>query len=684
MYESDGVTPATGVIVCLYTGDPCGSPSYVTGAGTNSSGVYSLTDFPAGTYTLRTANNGTIYLNEWWASGLSSLDCIDAQTITVGVGETVTGKDFQLNSGSIITGTVYESDGVTPATGVIVSLYTGDPCGSASYVTGAGTNSSGIYTLTGFPAGTYYLRTSNNGTIYLNEWWGSGSSSLDCGGAESITVGVGETVAGKDFQLNSGSIISGTVYQSDGITPATGVIVSLYTGNPCGSASYVTGAGTNSSGIYTLTGFPSGTYYLRTSNNGTIYLNEWWGSGSSSLDCGDAESITVGVGETVTGKDFQLNSGAIISGTVYQNDGSTAAPGVIVSLYTGDPCGSAIYITGAGTNPSGDYSLSGFPAGTYFLRTSNNGTVYLNEWWGFPLSSIECNGAQTITVNVGQTVTGKDFQLDPIAELVYFEDFSGEPIFTFYEGIGDHRFQWNESAGIYEIEHIYDEQNIHRYAITPQFQRMVNQSFVVQVDLNTKYMTWGQHMAICFGEEDALVPGGPDNLWHISSNWDSSYSFNDGLANLWVTPAADKNKWYSFRFYFDYSTKTVDLLVTERDTGTIFYENNGVPFDPRPFNTVFLGNHLHNAEGSGGELHYDNIVITAIRDCPACSGDTVVIQDTTFTFDTVCECVGTESITIGNGVTIERDAVVTFIAPIVNMQSGIHVEEGAVVSIIQE
>ena len=75
--------------------------------------------------------------------------------------------------------------------------------------------------------------------------------------------------------------------------------------------------------------------------------------------------------------------------------------------------------------------------------------------------------------------------------MVYFEDFSTEPVFTFHEGVGDHRFQWNASEGIYEIEHIYDEANIHRYAITPQFQKVENQSFVVQVSLSTKYMTLG-------------------------------------------------------------------------------------------------------------------------------------------------------------------------------------------------
>ncbi len=67
--------------------------------------------------------------------------------------------------------------------------------------------------------------------------------------------------------------------------------------------------------------------------------------------------------------------------------------------------------------------------------------------------------------------------------------------------------------------------------------------------------------------------------------------------------------------------------------------------------------------------------------CPACSGDIVVFENVTFTSDATCQCTAATSITIGAGVTIQKGATVTFKAPTVKLQNGLHAEEGAVVHI---
>ena len=71
------------------------------------------------------------------------------------------------------------------------------------------------------------------------------------------------------------------------------------------------------------------------------------------------------------------------------------------------------------------------------------------------------------------------------------------------------------------------------------------------------------------------------------------------------------------------------------------------------------------------------------RPCPDCSGSPVVLEDVTFYSGTTCECVDATSITIGPGVTIQSGATVTFEAPTVELRSGSHAEEGAVVNIKQ-
>ena len=184
----------------------------------------------------------------------------------------------------------------------------------------------------------------------------------------------GQTLTGKDFQADTGAIISGTVYKSDGITPITGektLSVYLYEGNPCGNLTHVAAGTINTSdGTYELTGFPAGTYYMRLVHNSTIYMDEWWAEPASTRDCSLAQSVTVTAGQTLTGMDFQADTGAIISGTVYKSDGITPIAGKTLSvyLYEGDPCGNLVSVSAVPINTSdGTYWLSGFPAGTYYF-----------------------------------------------------------------------------------------------------------------------------------------------------------------------------------------------------------------------------------------------------------------------------------------------------------------------------
>jgi hypothetical protein len=67
--------------------------------------------------------------------------------------------------------------------------------------------------------------------------------------------------------------------------------------------------------------------------------------------------------------------------------------------------------------------------------------------------------------------------------------------------------------------------------------------------------------------------------------------------------------------------------------------------------------------------------------CSECSGDAVVLTGGTFPSDTICACVGTTSITIAGSVTVQAGATVTFKAPMVIIQNGFHVEDGASVTI---
>ncbi len=67
--------------------------------------------------------------------------------------------------------------------------------------------------------------------------------------------------------------------------------------------------------------------------------------------------------------------------------------------------------------------------------------------------------------------------------------------------------------------------------------------------------------------------------------------------------------------------------------------------------------------------------------CSGCAIPNVVITNREFTKGTDCLCIGTESITIGEGVVIQNGARVTFEAPKVYLQNSFKAEKGSTVII---
>jgi len=434
VYKSDGTTPLTGeavTVVAIYGEDACGPlRSHLGIAWTDPrDGKYKISGQPSGKYYLKTIDNGHVnYTDEWWASGGSTPYCSGAESINVVAGVEVTGKDFQLDPAGSISGRVYKGDGTTPLTGeaVLVVASQGSPCGHTFGIGGYWTNpDDGKYTFLGLAPGNYYLFAHEpNQANYSLEWWASGGSTpYHCSGAEPITVVAGTEVTGKNFQLDpSLGSISGTVFRSDGVTPVTGVLVSVaaFQGR-CEAGDRIGGiTETNpSNGTYTLSGLPPGKHYLvALTQNQADYANEFWTSTGSTSNCSNAETVTVG-NSPITGKNFQLDLGTSISGTVYKSDGVTPLTGkpIEVGALRGDPCGGSWLLDKTFTNPKdGTYTIKGVPPGQYYLRTDNlNLCQYINEWWASPGSSYACSDAIPLTVGV-TPLTGIDFQLDLIQD----------------------------------------------------------------------------------------------------------------------------------------------------------------------------------------------------------------------------------------------------------------------------
>jgi len=437
------------ITIRVYKGNPCESPIYAGQSSVGSTGSFSIGSLPVGSYYVKAINeNGSAYLDEWWASPSGSSLCSGAQEVALAATTSQKQANFVMDQGGMISGKVYQSNGTTALTGVSIQVdaVMGTPCGAPVVKRYASTTSSnGSYTILGLPQGTYYVRTSTGYNAgYIDEWWASAASTPDCSGAETVVINaMGQEISGRNFQLGLGGSISGTVYQGNGTTPVTGVkiFVMLYKGGSCDTQApndfkgYVPTDENN--GSYSFKGLPMGTYYLWAHNmHGSDYLNEWWASPKSTDFCEDRQAVEINTpGQAFSGRNFQLEQGGSISGTVYQNDGQTPVTEdrLLIRAALGSPCDPYLFPTEwayfgwAVTNPDGTYTLRGLPLTSFYLVSENGGASHwVNEWWASPESTVQCSVAQPVVISTsGQAVSGKNFKLDrgaSISGTVYRSD----------------------------------------------------------------------------------------------------------------------------------------------------------------------------------------------------------------------------------------------------------------------
>ena len=245
--------------------------------------------------------------------------------------------------------------------------------------------------------GSLYIADSDNHRVRMVDWKfhlistvaGTGGAGFggDGGPATSAAVNspqgvdalsstefyVADTGNARIRRVTFGGLITGTVTNATHGTPLSGVTVQVYNSG----GTFVTSANSDLAGVYTLTGISSGTCYLRTSNE-LGYLDEVYNNipcvGGTCPAVTTGAAVTVVNGEATTGIDIGLVLNGYISGTV--TDANTSAPltGVSVLAYNA----SNTPLAAVTTNASGQYTITGLPNGTYYVKTAN-GAGYIDE-----------------------------------------------------------------------------------------------------------------------------------------------------------------------------------------------------------------------------------------------------------------------------------------------------------------
>jgi hypothetical protein len=296
--------------------------------------------------------------------------------VPVIAGSTTRFIDIGLARGGQISGQVTDTNGA-PIVNANVTVY--DASGRFA-VSGRSDGAGSYTTLIGLRPGTYYAVAGAPG--YIRERYNETECFPNCVFTlgTGIPVAAGSMTSGIDFTLAAGGRISGRVRDAITLTGLANVQVGVFTAD---GVTQITGAGTDGSGRYTSTdGLKPGSYLLRTTNFAGR-IDEVYDNlvclPATEFCSGGATPVTVTGTQTTANRDFDLASGARISGMV--SDASTGLPlaNVAILLFDEDgrqvggkaPIPTAIRVN-AVSDSEGRYTIgAGVPDGTYFLATRN-------------------------------------------------------------------------------------------------------------------------------------------------------------------------------------------------------------------------------------------------------------------------------------------------------------------------
>jgi protocatechuate 3,4-dioxygenase beta subunit len=363
---------------------------FVRSTTSQSDGTYSTGRrlLPPGPYKVQATATG--FASQFFANQPTAAS---ATLVTVTANSDTTGVSFQLSPGGSITGAITRSDTNAPVTGVAVDVF--EAAGNALVKSGT-TNASGIYTITQVEPGDYKVRARL--ANFATTFHGGGRVLVDAN-TMPVTVTEGGTSQADISMAPAGGIV-GTVTDAATSAGVGGVAIDVYDANN-NSIESTTTSGT---GSYTLRRFQPGAYKVRA--RAQTYATTF-NAGKHTFPIADLVIVQSGNDTSVN---FALEKGSNITGTITDASGSPVL-GAFVDIYEAR---AANFVEGAFvTDVNGNYSAeSRLPAGSYVIRArrgnafSSVGLTFYNGKRGF-------STADTVKVDSGQTVSGKNIQMDP-------------------------------------------------------------------------------------------------------------------------------------------------------------------------------------------------------------------------------------------------------------------------------
>ncbi|NJL06069.1 MAG: hypothetical protein HC911_14430, partial [Chloroflexaceae bacterium] len=345
----DTNTPLEDIIVRLYRGD---AQSAFAGRTTTATGVYSFTGLAAGNYRVEFEPPfDSPYLGEFF-NRKPSLSSADLLVLTPPL--TVT-ANAQLELGGTITGRVTD-----PTTANLEDVDVTLLDDNGDFVKSAITSATGAYEIVGIAGGSYRVEFDPPfNSPFLSEFY---NNAAIIGASDLITVQVRTTIPNINAQLERGGVITGQVTAADTGLPLANV--SVFAEERCGGGS--ASATTNSSGIFTLQGLPTGRYQVIFSpTSGSNYVTQVYNN-RPSFSAGDLIAVTAP--NTTANINATLERGGTVSGRITAADTGDELRDVTVRLEstTGG------IVRSATPNSTGVFTITGVASGTYIALFEPN------------------------------------------------------------------------------------------------------------------------------------------------------------------------------------------------------------------------------------------------------------------------------------------------------------------------
>jgi len=333
-----------------------------------------------------------------------------AKPLQPDAGEHLT-ADFALTSLGSITGIVRDAATQTGIAGARVSVFAEN---ASRAVFNTFTGEDGSFRFESLPEGSYLMRAGATG--YLAQYY---DHAADLTSATAVHVETDQEITAIDFDLQTGSSMSGKVIAAENNEPVASAIINVYQLD----GPVIRATRSNPSGMWQLNGLPAGVFIAVAQARGT---DQQFYDGAN--DRTNATPIELDGVSAINDIDFVLRSrikiGGQISGVVVDEQNNTPVEGAMVIAIPAQ-FGRAHHSL---STADGSYQLAGLRDGTYYVICRARG--YIGEYYD---NAYHWRDAQTIQIQAGQSRDGVNFSLAPQQQGAYWiagnvKDQNGAPI----------------------------------------------------------------------------------------------------------------------------------------------------------------------------------------------------------------------------------------------------------------